>query len=264
MKYMIHAVPKRMWYVNDFLIPDMIRQGIQKDDIIIWNDNKKWGNLTAFVKSAEYIRDNMPLYEGMWHLQDDVCLSDSFAEKSLDVEDMVVNAFVSKRANPNKYQLTGKRLVKRFWYSFPCMYIPNRYMAEFVPWYYNDAMNDEYYRSVIDQNKGDDWVFWSFMKMMHRTDSIMQLVPNLADHIDYLIGGSVCNGQRGGFARAEYFENQGKIDQLEKDIAEYKAKKEAQHAARTARTPRKASETKKTSNSTTGTKKPRKTQNSEV
>lgn len=264
MIYMVHTCPKRLWYVVDFLIPDMIKQGIKKEDIVIWKDSKKWGNLTAFVKSAEYIRDNMPTNEGTWHLQDDICLSDSFAEKSLDVDDMIVNAFVSKRANPNKYIYTGKRMTKRFWWSFPCMYIPNRYMAEFVSWYYNDAMKDEYYKSVIDQNKGDDWLFWSFMKLWHRTDYIMQLFPNLADHVDFLVGGSVTNEQREGQSRAEYFEDQAKVEALGSAIAEYQEKKKAeQHAKRTERR-QKAVETKKTNNSTTKAKKPVKTQNGEV
>ena len=40
MKYMIHCCPKRMWYVEEYLIPSMLRQGIDRDSIIIWNDNK--------------------------------------------------------------------------------------------------------------------------------------------------------------------------------------------------------------------------------
>ena len=266
MKYMVHTCPKRLWYVNDFLVPDMMRQGISKEDIVIWNDKKTEGNLTAWVKSCEDIKKNYPVDDGFWHLQDDVVLSDDFAEKSVEVAkmDMIVNAFCSRRSNPKKYASIGKRLPKRYWFSFPCMYIPNRYIHSFLRWYYEDAVNEEPYKSVVEQNKGDDYLFWVSVKVWHRTDYIYNLAPNLADHIDFLLGGSVCNGQRGGFARAEYFEDQSKVEQLAKDIEEYKAKKKTQTAARTARKPRKPSETKKTSNSTTGTKKPRKTQNSEV
>ena len=28
-KYLIHAYPNRLWYVKDFLIPSMVKQGIE-------------------------------------------------------------------------------------------------------------------------------------------------------------------------------------------------------------------------------------------
>ena len=43
MKYMIHLTPKREWYVNEYLIPSMIKQGIKREDIIKWNDDKGYG-----------------------------------------------------------------------------------------------------------------------------------------------------------------------------------------------------------------------------
>ena len=260
MKYMIHACPKRMWYVNDFLIPDMLRQGISVDDIIIWNDEKEEGNLTAWRKSCEYIKGNFPVEEGIWHLQDDVVLSNDFAEKSVEMAkmDMIVNAFVSKRANPKKYASVGKRLVRRYWFSFPCLYIPNRYIHSFVRWYYENGVVEEPYKSVIDQNKGDDYLFWVAVKVFHRTEYIYNLAPNLADHIDYLLGGSVCNGQRGGYATAEYFEDHKKVEELALAIQEYNAKKEAEKkAAPKAKKPttrKKTTSTTKRRTSTKGTK----------
>lgn len=246
-------------------MPDMMRQGISKEDIIIWNDKKQEGNLRAWVKSCEEIKNKYPEEEGMWHLQDDVVLTDDFAEKSVQVAkmDMIVNAFCSKRSNPKKYASTGKRLVKRYWFSFPCMYIPNRYISDFLRWYYEDAVTTEPYKSVVEQNKGDDYLFWVSVKVWHRTDYIFNLVPNLADHIDFLLGGSVVNVERTGFARAEYFEDKAKVEQLEKDIAEYKAKQEAQAAVKRTKTRQKAVQTERTVNTTATKKKARKTQNSE-
>ena len=51
MRYMIHAAPPRMWYVEDFLIPSMTAQGIQDEEITIWNDEKMEGNLPSFLAS---------------------------------------------------------------------------------------------------------------------------------------------------------------------------------------------------------------------
>ena len=34
-KYLIHASPGRMWYVTDYLIPSMVEQGIDRDNIVV-------------------------------------------------------------------------------------------------------------------------------------------------------------------------------------------------------------------------------------
>jgi len=39
MKYMIHACPERIWYVNNYLVPELLNQGITTQDIIVWNDD---------------------------------------------------------------------------------------------------------------------------------------------------------------------------------------------------------------------------------
>ena len=51
MKYMIHSCDKRLWYVNEYLIPSMKEQGIKNEDIIIWNDDKHHGNLGSYIDS---------------------------------------------------------------------------------------------------------------------------------------------------------------------------------------------------------------------
>ena len=53
MRYMIHSCNQREWYVDNFLIPSMIAQGISEDDIYKYNDTRKDGNLLAFVKSCK-------------------------------------------------------------------------------------------------------------------------------------------------------------------------------------------------------------------
>lgn len=61
MKYLIHTCTKREWYVNDHLIPLLTEQGITKNDIKVWNDKNKAGNLESFVASCEWIGKNYDL-----------------------------------------------------------------------------------------------------------------------------------------------------------------------------------------------------------
>lgn len=78
MKYMIHACPKRMWYVSDYLIPSMLAQGIDKGNIIVWNDIDGVGNLASCLASFASCQE-----EGeTWHLQDDVVICHDFAERT--------------------------------------------------------------------------------------------------------------------------------------------------------------------------------------
>jgi len=39
MKYMIHSCNSRLWYVEQYLIPSMIKQNIPREDIILFNDH---------------------------------------------------------------------------------------------------------------------------------------------------------------------------------------------------------------------------------
>ena len=130
MKYLIHTFPKRLWYVEKYLIPSMIEQGIKKKDIYIYNDENGFGNLFAFLDSIRFIINNLSKEKGLWHLQDDVIISKDFKERTesinkLNIDNIVVNGFVNKwYANLEK---SGRVNVKDYWYSFPCIYIPNRY-----------------------------------------------------------------------------------------------------------------------------------------
>ncbi len=38
MTVLIHACPKRMWYVEGFLLPELERQGA--DEVEVWNDTE--------------------------------------------------------------------------------------------------------------------------------------------------------------------------------------------------------------------------------
>ena len=66
-KYMIHTCPKRKWYVDEFLVPSMIEQGIDSQDITVYNDENEDGHLMAFMNSWKQLKEG-----GTWHLQDDI------------------------------------------------------------------------------------------------------------------------------------------------------------------------------------------------
>ena len=74
-RYLIHACPRRMWYVEEYLIPSMLKQGIAKGDIRVYNDKEGEGNLRACMK-AFALCEGIP--GGTWHLQDDVCICRNF------------------------------------------------------------------------------------------------------------------------------------------------------------------------------------------
>ena len=78
--YMIHTCEKRLWYVKQFLLPDMLRQGIEQDHILIYRDKNGIGNLRAWVDSCNRLayQSKKESIKNVWHLQDDVVISKKF------------------------------------------------------------------------------------------------------------------------------------------------------------------------------------------
>lgn len=212
---MIHTIPQRLWYVENYLIPSMTNQGISKYDILIFNDSNKRGNLQAFLDSLDYIYNNLQDEYGVWHLQDDVIISSEFAKYTCVDPSIVVNGFASSIMNPEKI---GKVNVKDFWYSFPCIYIPNRYIPPFM--YFMEEVannrNDHPLKIRYNKNRYDDYFFYKFLQKVYPKDFICNQKPNLVDHIDYLIGGST--GIRKNQIRALYYEDGYKIKELERSL----------------------------------------------
>lgn len=183
-QYMIHTCKKREWYVKEYLIPSMLEQGIYKHQIIVFTDNGELGNLKAFLTSLEHVAKPSMFYSGTWHLQDDVILSSNF-RKVTELNDRgVVQGFVSEYDRDDYY-----------WWSFPCIRIPNTIAADFLKWMRDVAPTNPEYRMWISKNKFDDALFKAYL-LEHKAE-VTHLEPNIVDHIDYLIGGSVANHQRG-------------------------------------------------------------------
>lgn len=214
MKYLIHTYPKRLWYVEKYLIPSMINQGIKKKDIYIYNDENGFGNLFAFLDSIRFIIDNLSNEKGLWHLQDDVIISRNFKEETEKATNKVINGFVNKYyASVEKTGIVG---VDNYWYSFPCVYIPNRYLDDFMNWI-EKVKTQAPYRKKYISGRYDDYFFYKFLQEEYPIDKMVNLKPNIVDHIDYLLG--YTSGKRRKVqVRAEYFNDLDLVKELERNI----------------------------------------------
>lgn len=223
MRYMIHSTPSRQWYVDDFLIPSMLQQGIKEKEIDVRCDTEGKGNLTACMSSFLYCGQNTA--DGTWHLQDDVIISRNFAELTQKYNSGVVCAAVVKDWGPD-YTKIGIQPAQNHWYSFQCIRIPDSLAGECAVWFFTDASKRQDYKfqSRIRRKKHDDDFFRYFLLEKHPDMQILNLKPNLVDHIDYLIGGSLINDERERKVnRMIWFEDDDLADELEVRLKQYRA-----------------------------------------
>lgn len=219
MKYMIHSCNQRQWYVDQYLYPSLLKQGIPKEDISVYPDVNKLGNLEAFIHSTErsFIADSPE--EFTWHLQDDVIISSHFREESLrHTEYDIVCGFICQYDEGRK---PGVGIAsKDMWYSFPCIKIKNTLLLEFAEWIRFEINRGSLFVQMwVRQKKGDDFVFRTFLEIQHPNLPILNLAPNIVDHIDYILGGSIVNRTRGSSdVRSIYWEEPELVKTLEKEI----------------------------------------------
>lgn len=210
MQYMIHACPQRMWYVNEFLIPSMKAQGITDDEIVVWNDAEGKGNLFACFFSFQECGKHPGT---TWHLQDDVIISRRFTELTRANTEGIVCGFGCKNFGPSM-QWRGEVPLSFMWYSFQCQLIPNELAGEFVEWFRTIRSQYKYQGKIVDR-RHDDWFFREFMNERHPDAWVTNLDPNIVDHIDYLIGGTIINHARNiKVNRAEFFPDGDLVDEL--------------------------------------------------
>lgn len=188
-KYLIHSCDKRLWYVEDVLIPSMIEQGIDISDISVYNDNEHRGNLEAFVHSLTTLDDS----DGTWHLQDDIVVSKQFKRWTEEYDKGLVCGFCNVYSE--RFSL-GLVKPKDMWYSFQCMRIPNNIAKEFSFWFYKNQKENEEFAEWV-KLKLDDYIFHRYMERHYPDENVLNLAPNIVDHIDYLLGGSIINAHRG-------------------------------------------------------------------
>lgn len=220
MKYMIHACPAREWYVNDFLVPSMIEQGISESDIYVYMDRSKDGNLMSFVRSLD-IAHRVDPAESVWHLQDDVLICRKFAELTASIDfSGVVCGFGNHTYDT--YPLPGEVSPRLIWWSMQCMRIPNWIARRFVDWFYDEARYRATYAESVRSGKDDDVLFRDFLINEMPKRKVLNYSPSLVDHIDYLIGGSKINPQRGVHVTpARYWEDQDLVEEFKFKLLEY-------------------------------------------
>ena len=93
--YLIHCSNQRFWYVKEYLIPSMLMQGISAQNIFVYKDTNQIGNLRAFVDSCNRASHKCQSrnIDGLWHLQDDVIISNDFAKKTQLYDNGIVCGF---------------------------------------------------------------------------------------------------------------------------------------------------------------------------
>lgn len=190
-RYLIHTCNDRNWYVNEYLIPSMVEQGIDRNNIDIYLDKNNEGCLVSCMKAfSSVISDGHT-----WHLQDDVIICSDFKERTeKEYEESIVCGYCYEKDGRKDY--VGRVNPKEMWYSFPCIRISNRVARSCARWYFNYAQFQRCYQIWIKMKKYDDSMFEIYLQDYDPDVSILNLKPNLVDHVDYLIGGSVINDMR--------------------------------------------------------------------
>lgn len=221
--YMIHACNQRMWYVRDFLIPSMLGQGIEPDHILVYRDKNSIGNLRAWVDScnrlcAQCARDDI---DGVWHLQDDVVICKDFKERTEKYDSGIICGFTCIY---NVMPVSGRFKLKeeKMWYSFPCIRIPTYVLKGFIDWANINLWQSQYFRENVMRNNADDLVFREWLYDNYKETQELNLAPNLVNHIDYLIDGSIVNKGRDRDTTSIFWEDNEMLTKLKESIDEYK------------------------------------------
>ncbi|MBQ6359363.1 MAG: hypothetical protein IJI97_10535 [Clostridia bacterium] len=222
MKVMIHAVPERMWYVRGFLLPDLLSQGVTEDEVSVWLDEEGKGNLAACMECFDALADEPG---GAWHLQDDVLLSSRFAEtaRQYDGGDAVVYGFCCPQSDDDP-GLTGTVYMPDAWHGFPCVYIPNAWAGACAAWYFSRQWTEApELLPLVQANRGDDAVFHTFLELHHGRETAVNLKPNIAEHVDWLLGGSTMERWRPYLARSALWDEPGAVERLRARLKARKA-----------------------------------------
>ncbi len=211
--YVIHACPKRLWYVEEFLVPSLKEQGIENIDVRC--DNFKRGNLLYCMD----IFGRMTGDGGSWHIQDDVVICRDFAQRTAkyDGKNEIVCGFAwDKDPNIDKIDHVQQ---SDMWYSFPCIYIPNYIAKECSEWFFNKGRYDGRYLSFSVKGQFDDYFFQKYLMEYYPELPVLHIKPSLVDHIDYLIGGTTVEAiGRDEVSRAKWFDDPDLVNQLKERL----------------------------------------------
>lgn len=215
MTVLIHACPERMWYVEGFLIPALEAQGA--GSIEIWNDEDHMGCLRSCMEAfAARTGDG-----GTWHIQDDVLISADFVRTARQYDDGVVCGFACAYFTDDVEQ-TGRVYMPDAWHSFQCVRIPDPWARECAEWYFSGAWQaeslDPDLPALEAANKGDDGFFREFLLCRHGEGTVVNLKPNIVEHVDLLLGGSVLHPWREYRATAHWWTENDLTAQLRAEL----------------------------------------------
>lgn len=211
-QYLIHAIPKRLWYVNDYLIPSMINQGIIKDNISVYVDTEKLGNLKACMEAFKSVENDD---YGTWHLQDDVIISHDFKEVTEKYNNGIVCGFFSKYDDTKP---SGEVSIYDMWFSFPCIRIPNKIAIKCANWITRYMIGNPVYKEYWRRGVNDDFLFKLFMESFYKNLTAINLNPNIVNHIDYLIGGTSSGIDREERAVSRLWTDDYLIEELDRSL----------------------------------------------
>ena len=210
--YMIHACLEREWYVRDYLIPSMLEQGIEENRITVHLDSEKKGCLESCMEA--FSRSDRG--GGMWHLQDDVLISSVFKEVTEEYDYGIACGMATKYDRRRRI-ITGRTNISGMWYSFPCIRIPNEIAQGCAKWYWSDIANNPVYHYAKDK-KHDDEILRLYVEAYHKNVVVNNISPNIVDHVDYLIGGSIVNSTRVEEVHSLYFNEPELVEKLRMDL----------------------------------------------
>lgn len=214
-KYLIHACQKRMWYVNEYMIPSMEAQGISAADITVSCDTEGKGILYMFMDSL----DDLPQDGDTWHLQDDILIASTFKEETEKERTGIICGLCTVY---DKDREPGWTDVFHIWYSFPCIRIPNKLAHDLHKWFYEYANVTFDSVDMFNWRKHkacDDMFFRIFIEKYYKDEPVLNLAPNIIDHVDYLIGGSIMNyGTAENFRGSRFWYEPELTDKLMKEM----------------------------------------------
>ena len=186
-KYLIHTCNSRLWYVEQYLIPSMRKQGIYKRNIKVYNDENGDGQLQSLINSYKCVKG-----KDTWHLQDDIIISSRFKEITEKYNEGIVCGF----CNCFSQGYPGYANIYGMWYSMPCIRIPDYIFKGFLEWIQKDEVRIRL-KPYFKENKHDDVLLEIYLKEHYPRMRVWNIAPNIVNHIDHLIGGSILNKDRG-------------------------------------------------------------------
>ncbi len=136
-----------------------------------------------------------------------------FVERCREHDEGVVYGFCCEQFTDDPAQV-GRVPVKDAWHSFQCVRIPDAWARECAAWLEGPGRTSGMYPIWIKSGKMDDDVFRTFLTDQHGSETVENLRPNLVEHVDWIVGGSVLSPWRGYLARAHFWDDEELVREL--------------------------------------------------